>query len=358
MIDRPSYKKKQGFSKFGMLQSDPNLNMHKPKKYQKTYNHRGVKSDINNEELEQRDDMGTDKALYQINEIKKNLSKKSALKKILKEPDEEETQPEIRISKSKKKAPFIMGANLNGIKVSEPIKERISNRPMMQRNKKISQGSRDERVSRSSRGKRMSQNNKLSENSNLDDMIMNLNNLGTEEPSPITYEEFEVRGTLSPQIEQSEENETIKESTNIPKEKVTIFKEHKESTSKEVIELDNFDKNKIEIQQSEKINKLMEKDKKQSQEIRIEEEFIDESMHPQINNNQHKLPKFQKMKKTFTIESYVDEDTENINHVKKSEYGLILKKKVEKSKLNFQEYPSQKEDQIKEQKQDKEEQHE
>ena len=102
LTEQPSYKPKQGFSKFGNLKANLNLDMHKPNKDAKEYIFKKVKTF---EPIEDERDEDTKSAsIIQFGKIRNSLARKREIKAKFQMPREsDEPQRPIRISKSKRK---------------------------------------------------------------------------------------------------------------------------------------------------------------------------------------------------------------------------------------------------------------
>lgn len=97
--ERPSYRSKKRYAKFGALQANMNLEMHEKLRPKNRYEFRKVnQNDMDEEQPEQRPDEST--SLVRISKMKQNLKKKKEIRERM-AVDDGERNP-IQIMKSKK----------------------------------------------------------------------------------------------------------------------------------------------------------------------------------------------------------------------------------------------------------------
>ena len=118
--ERPSYKRIKGYSKFGNLRANPNLDMHIPKRYKKKYEHKKIKSGMISDIRIENESHLQSGSIIQLENVRKSLALKKHIQKTF-DSESEERRP-IRVSKSRKRVKSKEGANLIGIhlKVQKP----------------------------------------------------------------------------------------------------------------------------------------------------------------------------------------------------------------------------------------------
>ena len=97
--ERPSYRSKKNYAKFGRLQANKDLNMHELNRPKNKYLHKKISSEMADLEVEKKEEIKSN-SLIRISEMKKNIKKKKEIKEKM-AVDDLERDP-IKLKKSKK----------------------------------------------------------------------------------------------------------------------------------------------------------------------------------------------------------------------------------------------------------------